>query len=277
MIYPVSKNIKITQGFHGGYCLDFGFTSLYPGAGKNQDIVAVDDATVYSVENQPKGGLVIYLQHNDGKCSCYAHLSKAIVKKGQKVKLGQKIGNMGDSGQVTGPHLHFGLFSSVSVRYKNSTINPFDHLEVYEGQSVSSKTKDKYGNQIKYHVEKVYKYVYNVDFEGLVVRKEPNGEPTGKLLQAGTKVEVFENSGYWARIGDNEWVWSFCLSTKEPKTKSVYNVKKPPLNVRNKPNTSGKVVGALNNGDRVQVYKMKNGWAKVSPDEECWVAGNYLK
>lgn len=277
MRYPVDKNIKVTQGHHQGKCLDFGWTSLMPGAGATQPIYAVDNATVYSVENQPSGGLVIYLKHDDGKCSCYAHLSKALVKKNQKVKLGEQIGNMGKSGNSTGPHLHFGLFTSVSVRYKNSTLDPFKYLEVYDGQTVSSATQNKYGSQIKYHPKEVYKYVYNVDWEGLVVRKEPNGASTGKLLQAGTKVQVFETQGLWSRIGDKQWVYSAYLSNKEPKTKVVYNVKTPPLNVRVKPDANSKIIGGLKNGDRVQVYKTKKGWCKVAPKEEAWVAGNYLK
>lgn len=277
MRYPVDKNIKITQSHHQGKALDFGYTSLLPGAGSTQPIYAVDDATVYSVENQPNGGLVIYLKHTDGKCSCYAHLSKSLVKKGQKVKMGDQIGKMGKSGKVTGPHLHFALFTNVNVRYKNSTIDPFTHLEVYEGQTVSTQTKNTYGSKIKYHQPEIYKYVYNVDWEGLVVRKSPNGTPTGKLLKAGTKVRVYEDSGYWSRIGDNEWVWSMNLSKKQPKTKTVYNVKKPPLNVRTKPSSDGKDIGNLYNGDAVQVYKTKNGWSKVSPDVEAWVSSNYLK
>ena len=277
MRYPVDKNIKITQSHHQGKALDFGYTSLLPGAGSAQPIYAVDNATVYSVENQPNGGLVIYLEHEDGKCSCYAHLSKAIVKKGQKVKMGDHIGNMGKSGKVTGPHLHFAIFSNTSVRYKNSTLDPFVYLEVYKGQSISTETQKKYGDKIKTHQEKVYKYVTNVDWEGLVVRKSPNGNPTGELLKAGTKVQVLEDSGYWSRIGDSEWVWSMNLSKKQPKTKVVYYVKKPPLNVRNKPSADAKDIGNLYNGQSVQVYKTKKGWSKVSPDSEAWVSSNYLK
>lgn len=278
MQYPVSKNIKITQGYHQGMCLDFGFTSLLPGATSTQPIYAVDNAKVYSVENQPNGGLVIYLEHEDGKCSCYAHLSEAIVKKGQRVNIGQQIGRMGKSGKVTGAHLHFGIFTSVKVRYKNSTIDPFECLELYKGQYLANTAKNAlYKDRIKTHQYEVYKYVHNVDWEGLVVRKSPNGTPTGELLKAGTKVQVLEDTGYWSRIGENEWVWSANLSNKEPKTKVVYNVKKPPLNVRDKPNTSGKDIGNLYNGDIVQVYKTKNGWSKVSKQEEAWVSSNYLK
>ena len=185
---------------------------------------------------------------------------------------------MGETGNVTGPHLHFGLFTSFSVRYKNSTIDPFTYLEVYENQEIKESTKTKYGSKIKIHKENKIKYVYNVDDEGLNVRNKPNGKTTGKLLKTATKVEVKEEKQGWARIGDNEWVYSKNLSDKAPKYKTVKDVKDLPLNVRNKPTTeNSKVIGALQNGDKVQVYKTKNGWAKVSKDEERWVSANYLK
>lgn len=127
----------------------------------------------------------------------------------------------------------------------------------------------------------VTKYVIDVDDEGLVVHKSPAGSNTGELLKAGTPVKVYENQGYWSKIDEGKWVWSFNLSKNCPKTKKVFNVKKPPLNVRAgyKLGTKeyNKVIGKLYNGDVVQVYKTKNGWCKVSKEEERWVAGNYLK
>ena len=275
MRYPVNY-VNITQGYHQGKCLDFGWSSTH--GGKNVPIYACENGKVYSVENQPNGGNVIYLEHDNGICSCYAHLSKVLVKKGQKVKLGQQIGNMGGTGNVTGNHLHFGLFTSPIFRYKNSTLDPFKYLELYDEQEVKDKTMNKYGSKILIHKESKVKYVYNVDDEGLNVRKEPGGKETGKLLKTATKVEVLKSEGYWSQIGENEWVWSFNLSDKEPSYKKVFNVKNPPLNVRNKPSTEkGKIIGSLNNGDKVQVYETKDGWAKVSKDEERWVSANYLK
>lgn len=276
MRYPVNY-VNITVNYHQGKCLDFGWSSTH--GGKYVPIYACADSVVYSVEKQTKGGNVIYLEHDNGMCSCYAHLSKVLVKKGQRVSLSEQIGNMGETGEgVTGPHLHFGLFTSPSVRYKNSTIDPFKYLELYEGQEVKGSTYIKYGSKILVHEESKVKYVYNVDDEGLNVRKEPNGEKTGKLLKTATKVEVLKKEGYWSQIGENEWVYSDNLSDKAPSYKTVKDVKDLPLNVRNKPTTEdSKVIGTLVNGDKVQVYSTKNGWAKVSKDEERWVSANYLK
>lgn len=275
MRYPVDY-INITQGYHQGKCLDFGWGDIKHGYNK-QPVYACDDGIVKAIENQPLGGNVIYLVHNNGMCSCYAHLSKVKVKVGQKVSLGENIATMGNTGKNMPYHLHFGLFSSFNVRYKNSTIDPFQHLEKYDNQVVKSKTQTLYGNKIKEHKITIVKYVYNVDDEGLVVHKIPNGANTGKLLKAGTKVFVYETQGYWSKIGSNEWVWSLNLSNTKPKVKIVSGVVKQPLNVRDNCKGTGKIVGSLYNGDTVQVYKTKNGWSKVSKTEERWCSSNFLK
>lgn len=48
----------------------------------------------------------------------YAHCSKIVVKKGVKIKQGQKIAEVGETGKATGPHLHFEIWR------ENRTINP---------------------------------------------------------------------------------------------------------------------------------------------------------
>ena len=52
-------------------------------------------------------GNYVIISHGNGKVSIYGHLSAVNVSKGQKVKKGEKIGEVGTTGYSTGPHLHF--------------------------------------------------------------------------------------------------------------------------------------------------------------------------
>lgn len=52
-------------------------------------------------------GNCIMLKHGNGFETLYGHLSKILVSVGQKIEIGQQIGNIGSTGRSTGPHLHY--------------------------------------------------------------------------------------------------------------------------------------------------------------------------
>ncbi|MGI6612181.1 MAG: M23 family metallopeptidase [Candidatus Nanosyncoccaceae bacterium] len=71
-------------------------------------VVASHDGSVTFVGKDSSGGLGIKIKTDDGKVEThYWHLSKASIQMGQRVKLGQQIGEIGSTGVSTGPHLHF--------------------------------------------------------------------------------------------------------------------------------------------------------------------------
>lgn len=67
-------------------------------------------------------GNMVIVRHPDTFATVYAHLSKILVKKGDFVSRGQKVGRVGDTGRASGPHLHF------EVRNKSYPTDPLAYL-----------------------------------------------------------------------------------------------------------------------------------------------------
>ncbi len=86
-------------------------------------IVAVDDGVVFYSDNGIRGyGNMIVVLHGDDIFTVYAHNDRNTVEKGDRVKKGDLIGHVGNTGRSTGPHLHF------EIRVKNKVKNPSDFL-----------------------------------------------------------------------------------------------------------------------------------------------------
>lgn len=119
------------------------------------------------------------------------------------------------------------------------------------------------------------KYVSGVDYEGLVVHEYLGGPDTDKLLILGTKVSVISENGRWSQIGENEWVYSAYLKNTKPDTKKV--IAQDGLCVRRLYSIYSSKITVLKYGTIVQVFKTKNGWSKVSPDDNAWVSSKYIK
>jgi murein DD-endopeptidase MepM/ murein hydrolase activator NlpD len=102
------------------------------------DIVADVGSPVYATGNgrvvftghRGGYGLTVELDHGFGYHTIYAHLSKILVKRGQKVTRGTQIAKTGDSGLSTGPHLHY------EVEHNGVKENPagffFDNVGFFE-------------------------------------------------------------------------------------------------------------------------------------------------
>mgnify|MGYP006226816899 CR=1 FL=1 len=112
--YPVSRSWRISSSFNP--------KRLHPVTGRvaphngtdwavpiGTPVEATGDGTVIMTRKHPYAGNYVVIEHGSKYKTRYLHLSKILVKKGQKVSRGQRIGLSGKTGRVTGPHLHYEL------------------------------------------------------------------------------------------------------------------------------------------------------------------------
>jgi murein DD-endopeptidase MepM/ murein hydrolase activator NlpD len=71
-------------------------------------------------------GKLIEVNHGCGYKTIYAHLSRISVKRGQHLTRGELIGEVGNTGYSTGPHLHY------EVHYQGRARNPLRYFLVSE-------------------------------------------------------------------------------------------------------------------------------------------------
>ncbi len=108
--YRVDPITKRRGSFHKGIDI---------AAPKGNPVYAAAAGTVYLAKYVRYGyGNLIIIKHGESLSTYYGHLSKILVKKGQKVTRGALIGKVGSTGRSTGPHLHF------EVRKGKKTLDP---------------------------------------------------------------------------------------------------------------------------------------------------------
>jgi murein DD-endopeptidase MepM/ murein hydrolase activator NlpD len=124
-IWPVRG--LVTSGFGYRYSPFTGAREMHDGldisAPHGTPIVATADGVVAYAGHLAAGyGNVIYLDHGHGFFSFYGHNSRNLVATGGRVKRGQIIGLVGNTGRSTGPHVHY------SVRHKGVWVNPAKYI-----------------------------------------------------------------------------------------------------------------------------------------------------
>lgn len=107
--YRIDPIYKVKK-FHSG--VDFSST-------KGAPVFATGDGVIIKIRHSRRGyGNSIEIDHGYGYKTFYAHLSKILVKRGQKVKRGETIGLVGNTGKSTAPHLHYEIIKN------NRKVNP---------------------------------------------------------------------------------------------------------------------------------------------------------
>ena len=107
--------IEGSEKFHNGLDLAADYGSA---------IGAFADGVVDYIGESPAYGQYLQLIHANGVTSFYAHCSRLCVQPGQQVTAGEKVAEVGDTGEVTGTHLHFEL------KVDGTPVDPADYIEV---------------------------------------------------------------------------------------------------------------------------------------------------
>lgn len=126
IVMPLKSNLSITSGYGSRIHPIFGMRKMHNGIdlkADHEDVYAVLDGIVTESGWDSKGGgNYIKIKHFDRFETAYLHLSQLYYRTGEKVRAGFIIGKSGNTGNSTGPHLHF------AVKEYSRSINPAHFL-----------------------------------------------------------------------------------------------------------------------------------------------------
>ena len=130
-IYKIEK-------FHSG--IDFS-------AQMGTEAYATGDGVVLDVEKGHWGyGNMVIIDHGYGYKTRYAHLQKAVVRKGQHVKRGQLIGFIGNTGKTTGVHLHYEVLKNDvqidPINFFYNDLTPDEYKQILEQSTLPTQSMD---------------------------------------------------------------------------------------------------------------------------------------
>jgi murein DD-endopeptidase MepM/ murein hydrolase activator NlpD len=125
-LWPVLGSSYISQYFWSGH------HAIDIAAPYGAPVVAAVSGTVIFADwrSYTGGGNVIWVEENGKLYTTYNHLSKWFVHAGQKISAGQRIGSIGTSGEATGPHLHFEVWTGYPLALGSvvDAVNPCNYL-----------------------------------------------------------------------------------------------------------------------------------------------------
>jgi murein DD-endopeptidase MepM/ murein hydrolase activator NlpD len=107
--------------FHGGPSMHQGIDFSLP---QGSPIYATGDGIVQNVNRHGTYGIVVDIAHSSRVVTRYAHMSKALIREGEKICRGEVVGLVGSTGRSTAPHLHY------EVRIDGRSKNPLPFMRL---------------------------------------------------------------------------------------------------------------------------------------------------
>ncbi len=136
--FQLPRATRITSGFGAARVYNGEVRSRHLGtdfAGAvGTPVLAAGRGLVAMVADFYLAGKAVYIDHGQGLVTAYFHLSRAEVTEGDTVTSGQRLGAVGQSGRVTGPHLHW------VARFGTIPVDPMSLLELQQGERKDAKT-----------------------------------------------------------------------------------------------------------------------------------------
>ncbi len=125
-LHPLMKKTKVSSGYGMRMHPVLKVKRLHQGIDfpvqVGMAVYATADGTIKTVAEDNAYGKLIVITHSDGYETWYSSLSAFEIKQGDVVKAGDKIGESGNSGMSTAPHLHY------EVRLRGEAVDPSDYL-----------------------------------------------------------------------------------------------------------------------------------------------------
>ncbi len=127
---PKSATGKFMKPSNGVYSSGFGYRKNLRDYHTGVDFAGAVGTSIYASDGGQvsyaawKGnyGYCVFIDHENGYVTVYAHCSKLLVKAGQRVAKGETIALVGKTGRVTGPHVHF------EIRLNGTPVNPLKYI-----------------------------------------------------------------------------------------------------------------------------------------------------
>ena len=124
------------------------------GASTGTPIIAAKSGKVISNSIHESYGNHLKIDHGGGTFTLYAHADELYVSVGDHVKAGQTIAAVGNTGNSTGPHLHFEIYLDGSVVNPENYVKPEDTITTHAGSTLADKLNELSGHESEAKSEK---------------------------------------------------------------------------------------------------------------------------